>query len=263
MRVWAIHGMRRTGNHAVINWTGIPNSTLFFNDILTKEQRRVLLGETVAPHRFGRWLLRASARGGAKGFRRGWRWLLLGRVAVSFEDWRLDTPALVGWPKARRDILIVRDPFNLFASRIQMRGGGHRNLGRDRVEDYFHASIGLWKQHAREFLGDTSHLPGHVGVFYDRWLVDAAYRREVATSLGITPDESALGVVAKEGGGSSFEGLSPLGADAAQRRLSRYEQLTGENREMFEVVAADPEIVALRERLLQLMPAPEDRLAVA
>ena len=112
----------------------IPHEHPTGSHILTKEQRRILLGETVAPHRFGRWLLRASARGGAKGFRRGWRWLLLGRVAVSFEDWRLDTPALVGWPKARRDILIVRDPFNLFASRIQMRGGGHRNLGDVRAD---------------------------------------------------------------------------------------------------------------------------------
>ncbi len=255
--------MRRTGNHVIINWTGITRSTIFFNDTLPKEKRRALLGEDVASVPFRRWLARSCSRRSVPKLLAGLGRLMRGEVSLSLEDGQLDRPFLVDWPKQRRDILLIRDPFNLFASRISKGRGGHRSFGRQRVEDYFHASIALWKQHAREFLGDTNHLPGHVGVFYDRWIIDADYRREVAARLGIAPDESALGVVAKEGGGSSFEGLSPLGADAVQRRLSRYEQLTGENREMFKVVAADPEIIALRERLLQRMPVTGIDRAVA
>ena len=263
MRVWVFHGMRRTGNHAIINWTGITRSTIFFNDILPKEQRRALLGEDVAPARFGRWLFRACSRRSVSKLLPGLGCLFHGALSVSLEDWLIDRRTFENWPRDRRDILLIRDPFNLFASRISMGQGGHKSFFKRRPEEYFRASIALWKQHAREFLGDTNHLPGHVGIFYDRWLVDAEYRREVAAGLGITPDEGALNVVAREGGGSSFEGLSPLGADAVQRRLSRYQQLTGENREMFEVVAADPEIVQLRERLLQRMPTRDVEQAAA
>jgi hypothetical protein len=255
--------MRRTGNHVIINWTGITRSTIFFNDILPKEQRRALLGFDHTPRHFGRWLLRACSRRSLPKVLAGAGHLLKGRLSLSLEDWLLDRRLFIDWPSDRRDILLIRDPFNLFASRISMGQGGHRSFFRSRAVEYFPASIALWKQHAREFLGDTNHLPGHVGIFYDLWLIDAGYRREIAARLGIAPDEGALAVVAKEGGGSSFEGMTPLGTDAAQRRLSRYRQLTGENRAMFEVIASDPEILALRERLLCLLPASEVERAIA
>lgn len=215
----------------------------------------MLLGEDVAPVHFRRWLARACSRRSVRKLVAGMGYLLRGKLSVSLEDWQLHRPALLAWPKERKDVLLIRDPFNLFASRISMGRGGHTSFCKNHAEDYFRASIVLWKQHAREFLGDTNYLPGHVGIFYDRWLIDAGYRRDIAYRLGVMPDESALTVVAKEGGGSSFEGMSPLGEDAAQRRLSRYKQLTGENHEMFQAVALDPEILELRERLLGLLPA--------
>lgn len=264
MHIWAFHGMRRSGNHVVLNWTGLSQSTLFINDILREEQTSRLLGDPVKPRRFWAWFLRLCLRKRMRQplLRHG-RKLSADGLCVSLEDWRIDEPIFQTWPRQCRHILLLRDPLNMFASRIRMVGGLHDAIGKGRSDLYFQNSIGLWKSHAREFLGDTRHLPGHVGIYYDRWLADPGYRAGIASRLGLVADEAALGVVPPHGGGSSFEGMAPLGADAIERRLSRHSQLQGEERVQFERIAGDSELMQLRERVLARLEAREktDRAA--
>ena len=44
----------------------------------------------------------------------------------------------------------------------------------------------LWKNHAKEFLGETGHLKNHkVIIAFNRWVNDPAYREEIASILGL------------------------------------------------------------------------------
>lgn len=251
MKIWAFHGMRRSGNHVVLNWTGLTAFPFFMNDIRRDDQSAKLLGDPVASPGFWRWFLRLCARKRMRApLRQDGRRLFRGGLCVSLEDWSIEDPIFDPWPANIRHILLVRDPLNMFASRIRRFEAMHTAYGQDRAHVYFENSIALWKSHAREFLGDTRHLPGHVGIYYDSWLTDPAYRGRIAARLGLVPDETALGIVPPHGGGSSFEGMAPLGVDAVERRLSRHSQLRDDEQALFARILGDPELLALRTRVL-------------
>ena len=265
MQIWAFHGMRRSGNHAVLNWTGLPRSTFFLNDILQHEQVAVVFGDPFTPKGFWAWFLRLSLRKRMrKPLLKAGRRLASGGLCVSLEDWPIEAPIFDPWPRRCRHILLLRDPMNMFASRIRMMGGRmHHFYGKDRADLYFQHSIDLWKEHAREFLGETDRLPGHVGIYYDRWVADPIYRAGIAASLGLVPDERALNRVASEGGGSSFEGMAPLGDDAITRRLSRHNQLEDDEKQLFARVTDDSDLMQLRERVLEHVSGTAQRRMVA
>jgi hypothetical protein len=225
---------------------------LFINDIMRKEQSAKVLGDPVGSKRFWRWFLRLCAR---KRMRKilwqDGRKFFTGGLCVSLEDWPIEDPIFDPWPPHCRHVLLIRDPLNLFASRIRMHHGAHHIYGEERAPIYFENSVALWKSHAREFLGDTDHLPGHVGIYYDSWLTNPAYRAAIAAQLDLVADEAALGIVPPHGGGSSFEGMAPLGADAVERRLSRHSELREDERILFARIAGDEELLALRARVME------------
>src|SRR5690606_33971140 len=82
----------------------------------------------------------------------------------------------VGVSRRRIDVLVLRDPFNLFASRIK---GG---LG-----EVSHAvALRIWRQHAGEFLGRrTLSVNPLVPINFNRWACDADYRARTADALGM------------------------------------------------------------------------------
>lgn len=129
----------------------------------------------------------------------------LGTVASrTFEEHREE---LVGASDRRVDVLILRDPFNLFASRLawerwmRRRGEtGTRLVPRNTARR-------IWKQHARELLGERRHLgPERVFIRYGAWVVDRDYRRQIARRLGLRFTDAGLGRVPAVAGGSSFDG---------------------------------------------------------
>jgi hypothetical protein len=98
-----------------------------------------------------------------------------------------------------RAALILRDPYNHFASLCRSgRGGGHA-VFRYRL---------LWKQYANEVLGRTRFLPeGTVPILYNEWTLSAEYRRKTAKRLQIDASGEAYARTPGYGGGSSFHGV--------------------------------------------------------
>jgi hypothetical protein len=96
------------------------------------------------------------------------------------------------------NILVLRDAYNLFASRL----AGLKNFRRQcRVSPVLKT---IWKTHAREFLEETSFLNGKVCLSFNRFVESTDYRRGLALSLGLRePEFSAC--MTQEGGGSSFD----------------------------------------------------------
>lgn len=176
-----------------------------------------------------------------------------------------------GESQHRIDVLIVRDPFNFFASRLR------RLLDLSGTKD-IQKIANDWKQTIKTAMQWSAHRsPNRLVISFNRWFSDEPYRRELAGSLfGIFNDRS-MGIVEDFGGGSSFDGqaygrLTPrmllrkwrsllhldkwrnirhyaqrfLGPDARQMKvLDRWKRMQEDER--FCQVFRDPEMAQLSE----------------
>jgi hypothetical protein len=99
------------------------------------------------------------------------------------------------------DILILRDPFNLFASRLEMirkRGAHGGVVDSDKI-------VENWIDLARlalEWQEDRS--PSKLVILYNKWAKDEGYRREISEALGGKFSDDSVRQVPIYGGGSSF-----------------------------------------------------------
>lgn len=148
----------------------------------------------------------------------------------------------LGPAKKRTDILILRDPFNLFASR--MKAGllkGHFTHHGVRPISVMTLKR-LYKQHAREFLGEKNNLRNKIGINFDSWTTDEDYRRKITGELGIPYSAKGLWDVPGVAGGSSFDGTRYSGEAQKMNLNSRWEYY-----------ASDPEYLSLfDEELMDL-----------
>lgn len=177
LRTLVMVGLQRSGNHGIQNWLG---SCLPGFDILNDRPHDELPA-------------------------------LLGRenTIVSFED--RDTPdeprslervlatALAAQASDRGlvTLVVLRDPYNTLASRLQ----AHRTRGLTSNEDT-PLFLELWKHLAGEVLRGRAD-----GVLFDPWKQSRKYREFLCGRLGGDYSEATLNVLAKQGQGSSFDGL--------------------------------------------------------
>jgi hypothetical protein len=135
---------------------------------------------------------------------------------ISFEDLPLDFVAAKVRP-SRQAVLVLRDPFNTFASRL-------RNIHNHRANDVWRIATAnrikpaLWKQYAREFLSPR-YLPHAVRLNFNVWYASASYRRYISEQLGWTFTDQGFG---STGGwnfsrGSSFGDRDPRNLDLSNR----------------------------------------------
>jgi hypothetical protein len=198
-------GMSRSGNHALANWILRQSSgrACFLNCAEPRTNpwlsARPLDDGSVVRANYSEFDLAGEQQGN---FSR--KDLLL----FSHEDCFLG-PLSTGGPfethhdrwlgpsRRRVDVLLLRDPFNLFASRIN---GAVSHAASQ-------TAFRIWKQHAREYLGLRRHLgKDRVLVSYNRWVRDVRYRAEVAHALELPFTDAGRLQVPGAGLGSSFDG---------------------------------------------------------
>jgi hypothetical protein len=134
----------------------------------------------------------------------------------SFEDQPLEFLAAKVRPP-RKAVLMLRDPFNTFASRL-------RNIQNHRTNDVLDiASVNrirpaLWKQYAREFL-DPRYLPHAVRLNFNVWYASVNYRRYISEQLGWTFTDQGFGSTNgwRFSRGSSFGERDPKNLDLFNR----------------------------------------------
>ena len=220
-----VHGMRRSGNHAVIGWLrrNLPGETVFLNDCAPGDPYRSFQalesprGDRHGPSfRATRWYPQFEA--GRERFHH----------VVSYED-RAPGPEPEGWEGPWSTVVVHRGFLGWLASYwalvLGRQGGTAWGV---EAPSQIAPAIGRYAALLRA-------VHGVVGVGLERWAADRGYRRSRLAALGLAPLDDARGPQADYGGGSSF---APGGA------------------------APDAEALATRWRALAAEPAFE-RLALA
>jgi hypothetical protein len=208
-RLFRVFGMRRAGNHAVIDWLrgSLPGESVFLNDCrpgdpwATFEMLETPTGERHGPSfRSTRWFAQFPRGRHAR------------HHIVSYEDITPDAvSAHAGWAGAWSTVIVHRSFLNWLASYLRL------VLGRQRGTRWgvSHAAeippaIAVYRDLLRS-AGDA--------ISFDRWVGDTGYRRTRLASLGLAPHDDRPTLQAGYGGGSSFAPatLAPAGANLTRR----------------------------------------------
>jgi len=254
--------MKRSGIHAIAQWLQAQDPFVFFNN--AAPILPILRGEKPAPDPTDLlpWLVEQCRPSGLRrlaprAHQRALRNLDGQSLLVGVEDQEVDLQLFHPGPWLRTNVLIVRDPANLFASRIRKARTmpGHPAYP-PQTGQWMDRVIDAWKGHAREFVGKTDRLPDLVGIYYDRWFESEDYRSDLCRKLDIACSDAGLDRVAGYGGGSSFDGMDYDGAASAMRVLERAAMLDDDETEVLSTVMADPEIQELGEAIRQSCSSP-------
>ena len=141
---------------------------------------------------------------------------------------RLDAPRpILGESKSRRDVVILRDPYNTLASRTQLLRAKSGNSWADALAFGDPSGIkmaALWNELAREYLMVANNPDDETLVVnFNKWFSDSAYRHKLADALMASGDPNLnREAVAPFGFGSSFDELRMDGAASKMRVLERW-----------------------------------------
>ncbi|NER80336.1 MAG: hypothetical protein F6K42_12300 [Leptolyngbya sp. SIO1D8] len=245
-------GLRRSGNHALIDWIKKQQTGPF------KHINDVPIGENPFRHEYEYFIdhypeypkviedLRRQSNGEFKP---------KDCFIYNYEDFTFKeilNPAFerkhdwyVGKSTKRIDLLIMRDPFNLLASRLKK---GFVSVKSTRVN-----FTDLWVSYAKEFLGETNFLThSKVCVSYNRWIKDVDYRRDIATQLGITFTDAGFNKVARRAGGSSFDGTAHDGDPSKMNLTGRWRHYLNDN--LYQSLLKNKALMAYSEQIFGDIP---------
>ncbi|MEX0886888.1 MAG: hypothetical protein WD009_10665 [Phycisphaeraceae bacterium] len=250
-------GLSRSGNHAILNWiyAQAPGRACLLNCV----EGRLNPFATARPMEDG-LPYRVNYPGFDPDAERAGRFSVKDWLIFSHEDAYLGNAsspeferghdALVGPSGRRVDVLVLRDPYNLFASRLRW--------GQCVISPGIAAQ--MWKQHAREYLGETRRLRHEpVLISYNRWVRDRDYRRRLARRLGLTFTDAGVREVAGCNGGSSFDGMRYQGRAHRMKVFERWRAYIDEPgfRRPF-----NEEVTELAREAFGPMPEPEQALGL-
>jgi hypothetical protein len=166
---------------------------------------------------------------------------------------------LVGTSQRRVHLMVLRDPFNNFASLVRWGRDGEDGPSPETLRVW----VERWKTYAREYLGMTDFMPPEkIGFSYNAWFTEQHERRKLADTLGLDFSDEGIDEVTAWGAsrGSSFDGLS---YDGRAREMGVLERFRSYEDDAFYRSLFDPEIIDLSERIFGEVPGTERIVASA
>lgn len=242
-RVWLLHGMKRSGNHAITNWLIPQLDCAYFNNVIPLGG--ILRGRPVpAPQPFEQWHeARQRERGQS-----------LNRLLVTLEDHDLGLAPFLGAEPGLRRLLILRSARQMFSSRIRKSFQVDMPAYPRSDGPVLQRAIGLWKQHARCFLDGDETCPGRTAILFDAWFSDPGYRAAISLALAVTFDDTGYGRVSGTGGGSSFDGVEFDGRAHLMSVTDRDSHLDAREKALLDTVFRDRELVELEQAVVAADP---------
>jgi hypothetical protein len=238
--VFLIHHMKRSGGHAVVNWlmenasgAAFVNNEIPIEDIL--QGRRSMSDGSLSYESWlqnKRHLPRFSETVNASS-----------TLIVSLEDHELRVKPFNHLDT--QTIIILRQPENLFASRIKKAAVTSLKAYDLTDPQFLNRAIRIWKEHARAALGINEHSMPIKTILYDAWLTGKAYRATLARDFDFSAPSDPIRRVASAGGGSSFGQTEAQPGDL----LRRSDFLDDAERTVLKSIMADPEMADLADRI--------------
>lgn len=143
------------------------------------------------------------------------------------------------------NVIVIRDPFNLFASRFVKR------LKRQRQSL---PPVKLWKHYAYEYLGITNYIPNKILINYNLWFSNIKYRKRLSKKFGVKFTDKGKDKVPRHGHGSSFDFRNYDGRGSEMDVLNRWRNLIG-NEKYASIF--DDEVIELSEKIFGKIPGTE------
>jgi len=233
-----VFGLRRSGIHAAMYWIArhYPEPVWFSNDVCSFDDPTAYREEEEPS------IYEPDEYIGSYGMDDFWTrdkdvllWCCEEKPLKDL-DWEANREA-VGGSDEYWSVLVIRDPFNLIASR-----GMKGMLSNDDTRV-------IWKQHAREALGETSFLKNKVVVNYNRWFSQPDYRRELEKQMGLGVSDEGINKV--YGLGSSFTNCSRDGEAGSMKVFDRWKHYK-DNEEYLSIF--DSEIIRMAWALFGSVP---------
>ena len=254
-----LYGMKRSGNHGIINWLRSQSDFVFCNNIVPIAPQ--LRGEQAFPRAvdFGHWLeQRHAAQVKGDDFScvnkpPGQR-LTDCDVLASLEDQAVSHFPFQPSTASFKSILVIRDPVNMLASRIKKAARMNHPAYPRTTGPLMDAVIQTWKGHAREFLNQTNHLPNRTNIYFNAWFSDQNYRKSISRQLNLEFSDAGFATVSQEGGGSSFEGTSHSGANHNMQVLNRISLLNEDQQNLLRELLKDTQIQELADAIEASIP---------
>ncbi len=271
-------GIRRSGNHAVIGWIfdNYPGVVIHCNDINQKYCKKINEINQIDPYIcFGNihlkgvnyWTCKQKILGLIKNLITRNKTLgfsikdpLLKKESIryikhkdclilSYEDRHLaqvcsvqfesQRESLLGQSEKRYDILLLRDPYNLFASLMKAKFISPKN------KQYY---VDLWKEYAREYIGETNNLSQtKIVINYNQWFSDIEYRNNLSKKLEFQALNTTYKKVPSFGKGSSFSGTEFNNNAQEMPVLDRWKYFKDDA--FYKEILADAELVNLSEQI--------------
>lgn len=249
-----IVGLSRSGNHGVINWiiNQLDGRYCFLN--CTEPKHNPF--STVRPLSASGDLYRTNIHNFDLDQEKTGRFSAKDYLIYNHEDcflgplngkvFRQNKTEWMGESGERKDILLLRDPYNLFASRLK--SGlirGHHTLHGSKPISLLTLQR-LYKQHASEFLGEKNYLQNKILINFNLWARSRDYRENLAAELGIPFTDKGFKEVTEVAGGSSFDGTKFSGMAHKMDVNNRWKKYAAdpEYMDLF-----DPEINELASRI--------------
>ncbi|MEO3417092.1 hypothetical protein AAFO92_20750 [Roseovarius sp. CAU 1744] len=237
--ILVLFGMRRSGNHLAINWIlgQVPGSAVFYNNIR----------QTAHPFDVGMREFRLRFPNTRP------------KIILSYEDLKPSEimngplPEFLADRAARHDAhiqsgVILRDPYNLFASRLKKwpeRFATDTDIRRQQELYTDHSALAL---NPVPVFGEMPVVP----ILYNPLVSDPAYRQDLAGRLRIQDGSTGLDDVPLYGHGSSFDGYQTQGADVRAGVFDRWR--SSSNDPSFRAVIDNKQITKAAQTLFDMGP---------
>jgi hypothetical protein len=244
MKFITVNGLSRSGNHAIIRWlvgqyedSGFQ--VFFHNNVIRNFMEYLNLrgggaieGFPTPNPKFHEILMHLTADD-RKVF------------IVSFEDLIIDERLGEITKFADHNIVIVRDPLNLFASRIEGLPPPRGRQGARNAPDNQEKEIEKYMSQYAEFSNKTSHLFNKICINYNSWVLEKEYRKSLAKKINANFTDKRY----EQRACSSFGGKGAsmrLPSDNPEDFVSRYKHYL--NEPLFNKIKNNKELLSIAEK---------------
>lgn len=260
-----VFALRRSGHHAIMDWimNQFTGRYCFLNDCqgfgnpfekCRPTNSRIASRFVMHNHLF--WDREKSGMLSKKGLLlynyedRPFHEIIHGEFEKNREKW-------LGRSEKKHDVLVLRDPFNLLASKLRWAYGVKYRPSMESLP----VTVQIWKEQAREFLGETGYLSNKILINYNSWFSSREYRMGAADKLGLTFTDKGINEVSKWGPstwGDSFDGLTFDGNAIQMKVLERWKNYRNDS--FFKDLVSDDELVVLSGRIFGEIPGVKEFL---